>query len=180
MAESLARPTRESGRSIYELGIAVALSLLLALFNLAPWPQGGQISLDMLPILLLARWRGWRAGTLAGVSYGLLHLLQEPVLLHPLQVLLDYPLAYGALGLAGLPALRGHIYPALTLALGARFSCHFLSGLIFLPLFLPSENLPANPFLWSLAYNGSFLLLPGALMFFLVPPLSQALEAHLS
>ena len=117
MAECLAGPLHKSGRGIAEVGIAVALSLLLAFFNLPILPNGGQVSLDMLPIMLLALMRGSKRGISAGFVYGCLHSLQEPFVVHPLQFLLDYPLAYATLGLAGLSFL-------------CFFLCYYLAALL--------------------------------------------------
>lgn len=137
-------------------------------------PNGGQISLDMVPILLLARLRGAAVGVLAGVAFGLLHMLQEPVLLHPGQVLLDYPLAFGALGLAGLPR-KGPAGDVLGILLGvaARFTCHVASGVIFAHLFLPPDTV--SPLQVSLAYNATYLVPSAAAALFLVPLLRRRL-----
>jgi thiamine transporter len=74
---------------------------------------------------------------------------------HPLQILLDYPLAFGALGLAGLfkPTVRGAVLGA-TFAVFARFVCHFLSGVIFFSSYAPEGW---NPYLYSAAYNAAYL-----------------------
>lgn len=137
-------------------------------------PNGGQVSLDMVPLLLLARLRGAAVGLLAGVAFGLLHLVQEPVMLHPVQVLLDYPLAFGALGLAGLPA-RGPAGDLLGVLLGvtARFAFHVASGVLFAHLFLPPDTV--SPLQVSLAYNATYLVPSAAVALFLVPLLRRRL-----
>src|SRR5690554_6772558 len=88
-------------RIIVEIGVAVALS---AIFNLIPlWkmPQGGSVSLEMLPIFIIAfRWGGI-PGITAGFIYGLLQLTMGAYIVHPLQVLMDYPVPYMLVGLAG-------------------------------------------------------------------------------
>ena len=55
------------------IGVTVALSYVLS-FVMLPWqaPMGGQISLEPVPILVLALWRGVRIGTLAGAVEGAL------------------------------------------------------------------------------------------------------------
>ena len=68
-------------------------------------PQGGSFGLEMLPILFIAVRRGVLPGLVAGALFGLLQLAGvagTPYIYHPVQALLDYPLAFGALGLAGL------------------------------------------------------------------------------
>lgn len=131
----------------------------------------------MVPLLLLARLRGVGPGILAGVCYGCLHALQEPILVHPVQGLLDFPIAFGVLGLAGLlpPGARWDL-PGIGLAVTARFAAHVLSGVLFLHLFLPAVELPARPLVYSLGYNATYLVPAGLLSAVLVPVLARALR----
>src|SRR5947199_5025656 len=86
-----------------EMASAVALSGALSLFTIFMLPQGGSITLaSMVPVLLFALRRGAKVGIVAGVLLGLVVLVEMPIVVHPAQLLLDYPLAFGALGLAGL------------------------------------------------------------------------------
>jgi thiamine transporter len=142
-------------RVLTEAALAVALAFVLGFVVLFKMPFGGSISLEMIPLLLLALRQGWKVGIVAGAAYGLLDLAIDPFVVHPVQVLLDYPLAFGALGLAGLfkPTVRGAILGA-TVAVVARFACHFLSGVIFFASYAPEGW---NPFLYSAAYNAAYL-----------------------
>ncbi len=56
---------------------------------------------SMVPVIWLSLRRGPKIGIFACILYGLVQLAVEPFVYHPLQVLLDYPIAFGALGLAG-------------------------------------------------------------------------------
>ena len=69
-----------------------------------------------------------------------------------IQGLIDYPLAFGALGLAGL--FRKYPILGVGIAIGGRFFAHFLSGIIFFSSYAP-EGL--HPVLYSVIYNGGFL-----------------------
>ncbi len=163
-------------RLLTEAALAVALSFVFGLFVLFRMPFGGSVSLEMIPLILLALRQGWRVGVVAGAAYGLLDLLAlDPFLVHPLQVLLDYPLAFGALGLAGLfkPTVRGAILGA-TVAVLARFACHFLSGVVFFASYAPEDW---NPFLYSAAYNVAYLLPSLGIALVGVVVLLKALEA---
>jgi thiamine transporter len=142
-------------RVLTEAAIAVALSFVLGLFVLFKMPFGGSVSLEMIPLILISLRQGWKVGVVAGTTYGLLDLAIDPFVVHPLQLLLDYPLAFGALGLAGLfkPTTRGAILGT-TVAVLARFSSHFLSGVIFFASYAPEGW---NPFLYSAAYNAAYL-----------------------
>src|SRR5712692_9262163 len=86
-----------------EMASAIALSGALSLITIFTLPQGGSITLaSMVPVLLFALRRGPKLGVIAGAILGLVVLVEMPFVVHPAQLLLDYPLAFGALGLAGL------------------------------------------------------------------------------
>ncbi len=143
-------------RVLTEAALAVALAFVLGFFVLFKMPFGGSVSLEMIPLILLALRQGWKVGIVAGAAYGLLDLAIDPYVVHPVQFLLDYPLAFGALGLAGLfqPTARGAVLGA-TVAVLARFSFHFLSGVVFFASFAPEGF---NPYLYSAAYNAAYLV----------------------
>ena len=162
-------------RVLTEAAIAVALSFVLGLFVLFKMPFGGSVSLEMIPLILLSLRQDWRVGVVAGAAYGLLDLAIDPFVVHPVQLLLDYPLAFGALGLAGLfkPTVRGAILGATVAVLG-RFFCHFLSGVIFFASYAPDNW---NPYLCSAAYNAAYLAPSLAIVIVVVVVLLKALEA---
>src|SRR5512136_2744499 len=81
------------------VSLAGALSLVShSFFRL---PQGGSINLGMVPIFWLAIRRGLTIGAFGGAVFGLVDLAIEPFVVHPIQLVLDYPLAFAVLGLAG-------------------------------------------------------------------------------
>ena len=161
-------------RVLTEAAIAVALAFVLGLVVLFKMPFGGTVSLEMVPLILLSLRQGWGVGIVAGVAYGLLDLAIDPFLLHPAQVLLDYPLAFGALGLAGLfrPTVRGAILGT-TVAVLARFGCHFLSGVVFFASYAPEGW---NVYLYSAAYNAAYLAPSLGIALVVVVVLLKALE----
>ncbi|MBD0355302.1 MAG: energy-coupled thiamine transporter ThiT, partial [Rubrobacteraceae bacterium] len=89
-------------RVLTEAALAIALAFVLGFVVLFKMPFGGSVSLEMIPLILLALRQGWKVGIVAGATYGLLDLAIDPYVVHPVQLLLDYPLAFGVLGLAGL------------------------------------------------------------------------------
>jgi thiamine transporter len=141
-------------RQLAESGIAVALAAVLGMVKVYQLPQGGSITAgSMVPVLALSlRW-GARTGIVAGVLLGLVNFALEPVFLHPVQFLLDYPVAFGALGLAGFFPNT----PWLGVVVGGagRFVSHFLSGVVFFAQYAPRGTSPA---LYSAVYNGSYML----------------------
>jgi len=107
----------------------------------------------MVPILWLALRRGPKVGIFAATLYGVVQLATGPYIVHPAQLLLDYPIAFGLLGVAGF--FQKHPYIGVTLGIIGRFVAHFLSGIIFWAIYAPEGM---NPAVYSAAYNGGYLL----------------------
>jgi thiamine transporter len=147
-----------------ELAGAVALSGALSLFTIFTLPQGGSITLaSMVPVLLFALRRGPKLGIIAGGLLGLIVLIEMPFVVHPAQLLLDYPFAFGALGLAGF----FHSRPLVGVAVGiaTRFVMHFISGVIFFASYAWSGW---NPIAYSAAYNAGYLIPEFAISGFII------------
>ncbi len=161
-------------RVLTEAALAIALAFVLGLVKVFQMPFGGSISLEMIPLILLALRQGPVVGVVAGSAYGLLNLAVQPVVVHPVQVLFDYPLAFGALGLAGFfrPTVRGAVIGA-TVAVLARFVCHFVSGVVFFASYAPEGW---NPLVYSVAYNAAYLVPSLVLALAVVVVLLRALE----
>lgn len=146
-------------KTLVEGGIAVALASVLSLIVVFKMPQGGSITAgSMSPIIFYSLRRGLKNGVLAGIVFGLVNFLISPYFFSPLQVILDYGLAYGALGLAGLGKSKDfrlmNVIIFSSLAIGARSMFHILAGVIFFSSYAGSMN----PWLYSLIYNGSYLV----------------------
>lgn len=131
----------------------VALSVGIGAMYIFVMPQGGAISLEMFPIVLIAYAFGARCGTAAGALVGFLNMLVDPYIVGPVQAALDYPLAYGCLGLAG---LRRWPRAAVTAAaFSLRAFCHILSGVLYFSEYVPEGMSPIS---YSIDYNVSFIL----------------------
>ncbi len=136
-----------------EIIVAVALAYVLNLIVVFRLPQGGSITAaSMVPILWLALRRGYKIGIFGGVVFGLVDMIPQPFIVHPLQFLLDYPLAFGALGLAGL--FKDHPIIGVIVGIFGRFVSHFVSGIAFFAMYVPAGMHPA---VYSAIYNGSYL-----------------------
>jgi hypothetical protein len=98
-------------KEIAEMGLAVALAVALSYVSkLIPLPfikYGGTIALGIIPVFYIALRRGFRDALIAGLALGLVTMITDPYFVHPVQILLDYPLPGMALALAGLPPFRG-------------------------------------------------------------------------
>lgn len=145
---------RQDLRRLVEIGFAVALVAVLSNIRVYKLPQGGSITAgSLVPIFYIAlRWGG-KAGVLAGVLAGGVNYILEPFFVHPVQVLLDYPLAFGLLGVAGFFQRS----PVIGIIVGglARFLAHFVSGVVFFASYAPEGTSPA---IYSAVYNGSYML----------------------
>ncbi len=154
-----------------EVAVAVALSAALGMVKVYQLPQGGSITAgSMVPVFLVAlRWGAGR-GILAGMLTGLVNFLVEPVFLHPVQFLLDYPVAFGVLGLAGL--FRSVPWAGVLVGGAGRFTAHVVSGVVFFAQYAPKGM---RPVVYSLLYNGSYMLPEVAVSVFLTLLLLRAL-----
>lgn len=146
-------------RIMSNIGIMLALATVLKVFRLYHLPQGGSVTMgSMIPILLLALFYGPEVGFLAGFLYGMITLILDPYVLHPVQVLFDYPLPFIALGLAGY--FRSRPLLGTGVAVVTRFICHFVSGVVFFASYAPAGM---SPYWYSFMVNGTFMGLEGVI-----------------
>lgn len=162
-------------------GLAIALAAVVSVaIKLPSLPNGGSVTLfGMLIISMVGYWYGPATGMITAVTYGVFQFITGPYFVHPLQVLLDYPLAFGALGLSGFFAEKknGLIWGYIVGVLG-RLLFHELSGLIFYTSYI--GNLQGNlAAVWAtLLYNASYVLTEGffTLVVLFVPSVRIMLE----
>jgi len=143
-----------STKIISETVMFVAIATVLSYIKIFSLPQGGSVTAaSMVPILWLALRRGPKVGLFAATLYGVVQFALGPYIFHPAQVLLDYPIAFGLLGLAGFFQKRPFI--GVSLGIIGRFMAHFFSGIIFFTIYTPEGMHPA---VYSAVYNGGYLL----------------------
>lgn len=137
--------------------VAMALAMIASFLKLFEAPMGGSVTLfSMLFICCIGYWYGLRTGIMTGVAYGLLQLISDPYIISLPQMITDYLLAFGALGLSGIfcnkknGLVKGYIVGVL-----GRYLFAFLSGLIFFGMYAEGSGMSAP--VYSLAYNGSYL-----------------------
>jgi len=143
-----------SVRALVEAAVMVALAAVLSVIVVYRAPQGGSITpASMVPLLVLALRRGPKVGLMAGAVYGLLQLWIQPVVVHWAQVVLDYPLPFALLGLAG--CLPRWPYAGVVVGIGGRLVSHVVSGAIFFGAYAPAG---VNVWAYSFAYNATYLI----------------------
>jgi thiamine transporter len=144
-----------STKILAEIIVLVALAGALSLISHSFFrlPQGGSINLGMIPIFWLALRRGWIIGIFAGTVFGVVDMTIEPFIVNPIQFILDYPLAFAALGIAGL--FRKYAVVGVALGGFGRFICHFTSGIVYFADYAPEGM---NPAIYSAIYNGTYII----------------------
>jgi thiamine transporter len=153
-----------------EIVVLAALSAVLYALTLPflTLPYGGSVTVGcMVPVIWLSFRRGTKIGVVGGMVFGLVALVVDVMrlpyspIIHPVQMLLEYPLAFGAIGLAGLVKSRvatAPIYPTIGVAIATlgRFLSHFMAGIVFWILVYQLPLL--DMIILSAVYNGSFLI----------------------
>ncbi|MCE5203256.1 MAG: energy-coupled thiamine transporter ThiT [Coriobacteriales bacterium] len=151
----------ERTKTLVEIALVIALAAVLNTLKVWRMPQGGTVSLVMLPIFVIALRRGPLVGIVTGALYGVIDFFVDPYPpVHWAQYLLDYPVAYAACGLAGVfqplwrrfareprVALAG-VASGVVLGSLARYAAHVISGVIFF-----AEYAEGPVLAYSLAYN---------------------------
>jgi len=154
LAEGEKMSNNLSTKVLAEVAILVALATVLSYIRFVVFPQGGSVTLaSMVPLIILSYRRGWRVGVFSCLVYGLIQFYQDPWMLNWAQFILEYPVAFGVIGLAGL--LKGRVLIGAVVGLGLRFLAHTLAGVVFWSEYAPPG---VSPLLYSVIYNGSYML----------------------
>lgn len=157
--------------------LLIAMAMLLSNVKIFTMPQGGSVTLlSLLPVTIVTYLYGTKRGVAAGVALGLVNLIFGPYVIHPVQLLLDYPIAFGALGIGG--AVRNgkngltNVY--LT-GVFARYLCAVISGIIFFGSYAPKGF---NAVTWSVWYNITYIGTEAAITVVIInmPPVRNLFE----
>lgn len=159
-------------KNLVEGSLCIALSIALSFVKLFALPQGGSVSLGMLPIFIFALRRGGTAGLAAGFAAGMLRLFLGGYVVHPVQAMLDYPIANALLGAAGF--FRSNRYLGVAAAAMMNLAATVLSGVVFFSEYAPEGM---NVWLYSFLYNAAAVvpetLICMALLYFIMPRLDR-------
>lgn len=150
-------------KSLSFAGVCIAMSFALSYLRVVKMPQGGSITIaSLLPLMVYSYMFGPKKGVFAGMIYGLLQAIQDNYIINLPQFMLDYPIAFACIGLAGAFANVRALdsMPQVKFALGAvvaglaRFVMHFLSGVFAFGEFAYGQNVV----LYSLSYQAGYVL----------------------
>ena len=148
-------------RSIVYGAISIALSFALSYARIFKLPQGGSVTFaSLLPLMIYCCMFGTRRGLIVCTIYGVLQALQDPYIIHPMQFLLDYPLAFGLIGVSGIFMEKGVFKDKKVVAflLGGviavvlRYACHVCSGVFAFADYADLDKY-GTAIAYSLAYN---------------------------
>ena len=144
---SRSKKSKWTARRLSYAAMCIAIAFVLSCIKLYHAPQGGSTTpAAMLPLIMFALACGPVQGLTVGCAYGLLQLIEEPYVVHPLQLLCDYPLAYGAMALCCLACLipEKHSYfrlpVAVVLGYFARLVMAVISGVVFFAEYAGDQN----------------------------------------
>ena len=140
--------------------MCIAIAFVLSCIKLFRMPQGGSVTpAAMLPLIMFALACGPAQGLVVGCAFGLLQMIEDFYVIHPVQLLVDYPMAYAALALGCLamllPEKYGRIRLPLAVLLGylGRYLMATISGAVFFAEYAGEQN----AWVYSLSYNISYL-----------------------
>ena len=160
--------------------MCITIAFILSCIALFKMPQGGTVTPGaMLPLILFALAFGPMPGVVVGCAFGLLQLLQNPYVIHPIQMLLDYPLAYAALALGGLMKFApvpkwSKLMLAILIGTIGQTAMSVLSGVVFFSEYATGPSV----LLYSISYNLSCIGTSGliACLFALIPAIQKLPE----
>lgn len=146
-----------STKSLVFCAISMALATVTSFIKFVDLPMGGSLTLfSMFFICFTGYLYGAKVGIITGVAYGLLQLVIDPYVVHPAQLIIDYPLAFGALGLSGLFSEKSNgLVKGYIVGVIGRYICHFVTGFIFFGIYAPEGM---NAILYSLTYNATYIV----------------------
>ena len=177
-------------RMICEAAVMVALAIILGQLRLYRWPNGGSITLAILPLVFFAIRHGMGWGFLAGFVFGALdYVVGQGISIDWTTIICDYFLAYGLLGF-GAGLFKGRKWGAYwgTLVGGTlMFLSSYLVGVFVWGKWMPDEFLGltmTTPWFYSFLYNISWagpcviLTLIVFTFFYRLKLMRQLLEGH--
>ena len=159
--------SRNYTRALTTAALMIALSMILSQIKIFEMPQGGSVTLfGMLPVILIGYLLGVRWGIIGGGVLGILNLIFGGYVIHPVQLFIDYILAFAVLGLSGLTRNSKHaLTSGYLIAIFSRYICAVISGIVFFGEYAPKGF---NAVTWSLWYNITYIVAEGLITIILI------------
>jgi len=157
--------------------MAIALGTVASMLKLYEFPFGGAVTcFSMLFICMAGYFYGPATGIITAIAYGILQFIIEPQIYFPMQVIVDYLLAFGALGISGFFSkaknglIKGYIF-----GICGRYVFALISGWIFFGEYA-WEGWGALPY--SMAYNGAYIFTEGVITVIIlaIPAVAKAIS----
>ena len=155
-------------KTLTKCAVLVALAAVLSYVKVYTLPNGGSITAaSMVPIIYAAMTCDFKSAMLTSLVYSVIEMVMgfyppptQNFVSFALVVLLDYVVAFGVLGLAGVIAkpFKNRVFGAgfaTVFVCFIRFLCHFASGILIWDSYAP-EGMPV--WQYSLGYNGGYML----------------------
>lgn len=168
----------QSGRVLATCGMCIALAAVTSFIKVFSLPMGGSVTLlSMFFITIIGYMYGLKVSIPAAIAYGLVQFILKPEMYTPVQVIVDYFCAFGALGLSGAVCMKNNtnlremptdsfedshtthkdftcLILGYLIGVTGRFVFATISGVIFWGEYAWDGW---NPVLYSICYNGMYI-----------------------
>lgn len=153
------------------LALFFILDYITKIVPILQMPNGGSLGLSVVALLLASYHLGPKAGVLTGVLSVFIQYLTGAVwIAHPIQFILEYPLAFGIYGLAVLlpntKIGKISIYWGIIVTNLLRMSFHIIAGAVYWK----------TTWAASVAYNAPYMLATMVLCLILVPIIDSRIK----
>lgn len=162
------------------IALAVVLDYVSKIIPILQMPQGGNIALSVIPVLIASYHLGWKKALGVGLGWWLVGFLSggNNWYLNPIQYFLDYVIPMSVIGLASSLFKMGpisNVYTGTVCTGIVRFLSTLLSGVYFWP---PEGSVAGSAGAWSysLGYNFYYNFATLVVALILVPLIINSLK----
>ena len=140
------------------IALFAVLEKVTMTFPLFKMASGGRLSLSIIPLMIASYHLGvGKASVVALISVGLKLVMKAPYVVHPVQFLFDYPIAYMVYALAvkfkDVKAKEMSLPIGVLVANILRFMSHNIAGWVFF-----ADGYPGNVFWGVMGYNATYMI----------------------
>ncbi len=145
-----------SVRQLTFSALCLALAFVWSNVKLFKLPMGGSVTcFSMFFVTFIGFLYGPRVSLASAFAYGILQMVVDPYIISVPQLLCDYILAFGALGISGFfYKQKNAMFTGYLAGIFGRFIFSVLSGVIFFADYAPEGM---SPLAYSAAYNGLYI-----------------------